>query len=150
VTLFQELDLDVSSTEEVCIPPRAFAYDDLYDMLENGDTIVWLTLRLGRPSNIAAVTLCLKGFVYSFTLIFLLIVLAAIASELLRRLASARRVVYSHLREKSADRLSSIVEDQVQMAVRFHRFGHHLLHLSEIPHVDFIDLYFRAIAAQST
>jgi hypothetical protein len=40
--LFQELNLDVS-TEELLSSERAFTYADLYAMLGNRDTVVWLT-----------------------------------------------------------------------------------------------------------
>jgi hypothetical protein len=40
--LLRELKLDVS-TEELLSAERAFTYADLYAMLENGDTVVWLT-----------------------------------------------------------------------------------------------------------
>jgi hypothetical protein len=38
----EELNLDVT-TEEFLSADRAFTYADLYDMVENGNTILWLT-----------------------------------------------------------------------------------------------------------
>jgi hypothetical protein len=40
--LLRELNLDVS-TEEFLSAERAFTYADLYAMIGNGDTVVWLT-----------------------------------------------------------------------------------------------------------
>jgi hypothetical protein len=40
--LLGELNLDVS-TEEFLSAERAFSYTDLYAMVGNGDTVVWLT-----------------------------------------------------------------------------------------------------------
>jgi hypothetical protein len=56
----KELNLDVSTEELLSGAERAFAYADLYAMLGNGDTVVWLTphLAITRREHGRAETYC--------------------------------------------------------------------------------------------